>query len=90
MENSYNYYNADDESIQEIIKGFNFNENQSDKEKAILIYNFVRDGWYYSPLRISIKEEDSLASNLIQRKKGHCIDKSIILITLLKWLCLFA
>lgn len=84
MSSNYNFYNHTHPDIQEIINQFNFRENQSDKEKAIEIYNFVRDKWYYSPLRISLKEEDSLASNLVKRKKGHCIDKSIILITLLK------
>jgi hypothetical protein len=84
MQENFNFYDSEHESIQEILATFNFSEEISNKEKAIEIYNYVRDQWYYSPLRISLIEEDSLASNLVKRKKGHCIDKSIILITILK------
>ena len=81
---TFNFYDSENESIQKILAGFNFDAEISKKNKAIIIYNYVRDHWYYSPLRISLIETDSLASNLVKRKKGHCIDKSIILITLLK------
>lgn len=84
MSENFNFYDHTHPEIQKIVAQFNFNDTQTDKEKAIEMYNYVRDTWYYSPLRISLLEEDSLASNLIKRKKAHCIDKSVILITLLK------
>lgn len=84
MQDNFNFYDSENESIQDILANFNFSEEITNKDKAIEIYNYVRDQWYYSPLRISLIEADSLASNLVKRKKAHCIDKSIILITILK------
>lgn len=60
------------------------NQDSSDKEKAIAIYEYVRDNWRYNPYKISSKAEHYKASFLVQQTEGHCIDKSIILIALLR------
>jgi len=56
----------------------------STREKAIALYNKVRDGFFYNPFLISISEEDYVASTLLSRPTGHCIDKSVILVSLLR------
>jgi len=56
----------------------------SNREKAVAIYNKVRDAFFYNPFLISVSEEDYVASRLIKRKEGHCLDKSILLIALLR------
>ena len=78
-----NIFDTKNPFIQKVVSELT-NEKQSETEKAIILYNYVRDNWYYSPLRISLKEEDYQIDNLVDRKKGHCIDKAIILITLLR------
>lgn len=57
---------------------------KSDREKALALYYKVRDAYFYNPFLISFSEEDYVASRLIDRPTGHCIDKSIVLIALLR------
>jgi transglutaminase-like putative cysteine protease len=40
--------------------------------------------WPYYPYRFSLINEDWKASELIGRKRGHCIDKVVILIAILR------
>ncbi len=77
------YYNYNDNSIQKMIKPF-IEKKLNKIDLAIEIYIFVRDNWKYSPTRFSLIKDDWKASNLIKSTKGHCIDKSVILITLLQ------
>ncbi len=44
------------------------------------LYLMVRDRYRYNPYRISFRPERYVASNLVNRSEGHCLDKSIILI----------
>jgi hypothetical protein len=50
-------------------------------EFAIKAYLYVRDLALF-PYRFSLINEDWKASELIGRKRGHCIDKVVILLTL--------
>lgn len=77
-------YNIENENIQKLVKDFESKNISDPAELSILVYEYVRDTWYYSPLRLSLIPEEWEIEYLITRKKGHCIDKSIILITLLK------
>ncbi len=47
---------------------------------ATALYLLVRDGYRYNPYQISFRPEHYVASSLVTRKEGHCLDKSIILI----------
>ena len=60
------------------------NELLDQKEFAILAYNYVRDYWQYFPYHFSLKNEDWRASTLVKKKRGHCIDKVVILIAILR------
>ncbi len=44
------------------------------------LYLKVRDGWRYNPYDIGINKEHYIASHLVEKKEGHCIDKAIIYI----------
>ena len=77
-------YKLETSKGKEILHSFEDKKNLPKKELAIEIYNYVRDNWTYSPLRLSLIDEDWYAENLIEREKGHCLDKSVILISILK------
>jgi len=70
--------------IQKIYNQLKGSEALTDKEFAIKAYLFVRDNWHYYPYRISLIENDWKCSEIILHKQGHCIDKVIILISLLR------
>lgn len=80
---NHSLYRLESPKAKEILSLFKDKNQLNKKELAIEIYNYVRDNWYYSPLKFSLIEEDWYAEALIERKKGHCLDKSIILISLL-------
>jgi len=73
------YYNFSDPVVQEFLK--KVDQQQSKNEQAIELYLLVRDGWKYNPLVYHTKKEHFTASEIMQREGGHCLDKSIILIT---------
>jgi len=75
-------YNFNNTIVQEFLK--KVNQHQSRKEQAIELYLLVRDGWKYNPLVYHTKKEHFIASEIMQREGGHCLDKSIILISCLR------
>ncbi len=79
------YFDYENESIQEIIIEFK-TDNLSTKEKAILLYLKIRDGWRYNPYYISFSKENYRASIISKKSDGHCIEKSILLIACLRGL----
>lgn len=56
----------------------------SAKEFAVKAHDYVRDSWEYYPYHFSLIEGDWKASALMQRPSGHCIEKAIIYISLLR------
>lgn len=76
------YYNYNHAAIQEVFK--NVEQRGSVKQQAIDLYLHIRDGWLYDPYTFHTSKEDLRAGEIIQRKKGHCLDKSIILISCLR------
>ena len=73
------YFDFEHELIQELIAEFQ-EGNLTDKEKAIGLYEKVRDGWMYDPYTISLSPEKMRASYIANRTTGHCIEKSVVLI----------
>lgn len=72
------------EKIQNILSSLKENETLSAKEFAIKAYLYVRDTWPYNPYRFSLINEDWKVSEIITHKNGHCLDKAIILISILR------
>lgn len=73
------FFDYESEEIQDLVSEFK-NTSLSDKEISIALYNKVRDAWRYDPYSLSFNKEKYRASEIAKRPKGHCIDKSIILI----------
>ena len=73
------YFDYPSETIQHLIKEFQ-QDSLSKAEKAIALYNKVRDGYLYDPYHISLNPENYRASALAEKPTGNCVEKSIILI----------
>lgn len=83
-EENYNF-DFSHEDVQNVLKSIEINNpGLSDKDFSIKAYNYVRDNWDYYPYHVSLKKEDWRSSELVKRKTGHCIEKAIILIALLR------
>jgi len=54
----------------------------SESEKAIALFYFVRDSIHYSVYMISTKFEDFVASTVLERAKGYCVQKAVLLAAL--------
>lgn len=77
------FINYSDKSIQEFLQK-TIDENDTSTEKAVKLYYAIRDGWWYHPYRISFEKPNWRASHTMQRKYGHCIDKSNLMIACLR------
>ncbi|MBP8625255.1 MAG: transglutaminase domain-containing protein [Syntrophorhabdales bacterium] len=53
-----------------------------DKEKAVKLFYFVRDEIHYSVYMVSTFFEDFIASTILARKKGYCVQKALLLAAL--------
>jgi len=77
------YFDYESDEIQELVSKFKA-RSISPKEKAIELYLKVRDSWRYNPYDLSFSKENFKASNIVKKSKGHCVEKSIILIACLR------
>ncbi|AXG68740.1 transglutaminase-like superfamily protein [Kordia sp. SMS9] len=77
------YFNFEDEIIQKLAASYKDNTS-SVQEKAIALYNKVRDDWKYDPYSISLSKENFRASVIAQKSSGNCVEKSILLIACLR------
>ncbi len=77
------FLDFDHEVIQSFIETHT-DSSMSNSEKAVSIYTAVRDGWRYTARILFFKEEAWVASNIMLRDEGHCLDKSIILTACLR------
>lgn len=61
-------------------------KEEAEIDRAVRIYYAVRDGWRYNPYRISFRPEALRASSILEQhpREGHCIDKAILMIALLR------
>ena len=77
------FFDYESDEIQAIIAEFK-NKVFSEKEVAKQLYLKVRDSWRYDPYTLSFSKENYRASEIAKRTKGHCIDKSIVLVACLR------
>ncbi|EIA08534.1 transglutaminase-like domain-containing protein [Flavobacterium frigoris] len=78
------HFDLSNEKIQSAVTFLNNKGQLTHKEFAIKAYLYVRDNWPYYPYRFSLINEDWKASELMGHKRGHCIDKVVILIAILR------
>tara|TARA_R110002074_G_scaffold57077_10_gene140544 strand:+ start:12267 stop:12902 length:636 start_codon:yes stop_codon:yes gene_type:complete len=77
------FFDYESKEIQHLIAEVQL-DSISEKQKAIQLYVKVRDSWLYNPYSLSFTVENYRASEIAKKTKGHCIDKSIVLIACLR------
>ena len=55
---------------------------QSPTEKAVTLYYFVRDEYFYDPYKIDLSEDALKASSMLERNYGYCGEKACLLAAL--------
>jgi len=70
--------NFDDKSVDEFARS-NSDEATGSKKKAISLYYAVRDGIRYDPYAIEMTVEGLRASSTLERGRGWCVSKAILL-----------
>lgn len=73
------FFDYESDEIQDLVSEFK-DTTLSEKEISIALYTKVRDTWQYDAYSLSFNKEKYRASEIAKRPKGHCIDKSIVLI----------
>ncbi|MDC6405317.1 MULTISPECIES: transglutaminase-like domain-containing protein [Maribacter] len=81
--NSSYFFDYNDTTIDVLLKK-SLTNDLSSKEKAIRLYTLVRDGWKYDPYSINLSKENYRSSTIVQKSTGNCVEKSILLISLLR------
>jgi transglutaminase-like putative cysteine protease len=54
----------------------------SDVEKAVALFNFVRDSIHYNVYMVSVFIEDFRASRVLEWGRGYCVQKAVLLAAL--------
>lgn len=71
------------DSLSPAIAGFSrqvVSGASGDVEKAVRLYDAVRDGIRYSPYRVSFNPDSYVASRILREKTGFCVQKAILLV----------
>lgn len=55
---------------------------ESDRDKAVALYYYVRDHWQYNPYKIDLRPSALKASDLLNRDYGYCVEKANLLTAL--------
>lgn len=79
------FFDYHHQAIQELISPFN-EASLTTKEKAVGIYQKVRDHWRYDPYTIHLSKKAFRASCIAGRATGNCVEKSVLLIACLRGL----
>lgn len=73
------FFDYKNEAIQEMITEF---KNEKNTQEIITkLYIKIRDGWRYNPFKIGLHKKHYVASHIVKKKEGHCIDKAILYVT---------
>ncbi len=72
------YINSDSESIIEYTSQI-IKDAANDLDKGIKIFYAVRDDIKYNPYILTFNKSDYIASNVLAKKEGFCIQKAILL-----------
>jgi hypothetical protein len=57
----------------------NHNEKGNTVEQAVSLYEYVRDYFLYDPYHLDLRKNALTASNIVQKKRAWCVEKSIVL-----------
>lgn len=56
----------------------------TEKDRAIALFNTVRDNYFYDPYHLDLRPQTLIASNILERKSAYCVEKAVLLCTLLR------
>lgn len=76
------FIDSENNLIQAYLHKILQNTSEDPKDQAIAIYLAVRDDFFYDPFNIRTSPESLRASEVFKAKRGHCIDKALLYITL--------
>ncbi len=72
--------------VQETLSQFPASIN--DTQKAIALFNAVRDKWLYNPFAFDLSEDGFTASKIVARTDAYCVPKAILLTACLRAACI--
>lgn len=75
------YVDSDHPGIVELANSL-VEESDTDKEKALKLYYYVRDAYFYDPYKIDLRDDALKASHLLSRDYGYCGEKACLLAAL--------
>lgn len=75
------FVDSDHPSIIELANKL-IDKNDSNIEKAVKLYYYVRDTIRYNPYKINLSEQSLKASDVLKRKYGYCVEKANLLAAL--------
>lgn len=79
------HFDYESEEIQNLVKKIEDGDaDASPLDFAHKAYYYIRDQWSYNPYRFSLIENDWRASHISTRQAGHCLDKAILLSSVLR------
>jgi transglutaminase-like putative cysteine protease len=81
---STDYVDSDSEEVREFVSRVLDRPDLSATEKAIGLFNAVRDQIKYDPFHIGLAEEDYRASRIARRASNFCVPKAILLTAALR------
>jgi transglutaminase-like putative cysteine protease len=76
---SATWYLDIDEPVVQDFAGLRAGDDGTDTDKAINLFNIIRDDFLYTPYKMSIKREAYKASSTIKRGYGWCVQKSLLM-----------
>lgn len=59
-------------------------DTPNNTEKAIALFNAVRDEWLYNPFAFDLSEDGFTASKIVERSDAYCVPKAILLTACLR------
>lgn len=63
-----------------------FNQLKSDTQKAIAVYEKVRDHFLYDPFHLDLRPNALKASTILSKKRAWCVEKAIVMAAALRGL----
>jgi transglutaminase-like putative cysteine protease len=72
------FLDFDSQEVQDFVEKYT-KPQQTDVQKAVALYNAVRDGFFYNPYKLDLRRNGLKASTLLKRDYGYCVEKAVLL-----------
>ena len=71
------FLNFGDETVRHFAEQHAIGDSNIERAKSL--YLAVRDGFQYNPYILDLRKEGLMASNLLKRNRGYCVEKAVLL-----------